>query len=230
MKNKLAMIHTVSWYNDSVINPFAKPFAEQNPDVELMNIMDDTLLSESLAHGGPTPAVIRRMVLYAMAAEAMGADVVMCSCTTMGEATRTARKFLSVPMFNIDEPMAREAVALGRRLGIIATVPTSAPATRALLENEARAAGKQIEIETVINERAFEHLLAGEIREHDALVHQEIDRLADKVDAIVLGQISLAKIRYKTKPPILQVGLSGFTEARRLLDEAARRKTKAAGV
>jgi aspartate/glutamate racemase len=224
MKNKLAMIHTVSWYSKSVIDPFAKPFAEQNPDVELMNVMDDTLLSESLAHGGPTPAVIRRMVLYAMAAEAMGADVVMCSCTTMGEATRTARKFLSVPMFNIDEPMAREAVALGTRLGIVATVPTSAPATRALLEHEASRAGKDIQIETIINERAFQHLLAGEIPQHDAMVHQEIDRLAERVDVIVLGQISLAKIRYEAKAPILQVGLSGFAEARRLLDQAANRK------
>ena len=229
MKNKLAMIHTVSWYNKSVIEPFGKQFAAENPDVELMNIMDDTLLSEALAHGGPTPAVIRRMVLYAMAAEAMGADAVMCSCTTMGEATRTARKFLSIPMFNIDEPMARQAVALGSRLGILATVPTSAPATRTLLLNEAAAAGKQIEIETVINERAFQHLLAGEVAEHNSLVHAEIDRLAERVDVIVLGQISLAQIRHDSKKPILQVGLSGFAEARRLLDEAANRKMQAAG-
>ena len=227
MKNKLAMIHTVSWYNKSVIEPFASRFAEQNPDVELMNIMDDTLLSESLANGGPTQAVVRRMVLYAMAAEAQGADVVMCSCTTMGDATRTARKLVSVPIFNIDEPMARQAVTLGTRMGIIATVPTSAPATRALLLEEARLAGKEIAIETVINERAFQHLLAGEIPEHNALVHAEIDRLADIVDVIVLGQISLAQIRHTARVPILQVGLSGFAEARRLLDVAAQRKMAA---
>ena len=227
MKNKLAMIHTVSWYNKSVIEPFASRFAEQNPDVELMNIMDDTLLSESLANGGPTQAVVRRMVLYAMAAEAQGADVVMCSCTTMGEATRTARKLVSVPIFNIDEPMARQAVTLGSRMGIIATVPTSAPATRALLLEEARLAGKEITIETVINERAFQHLLAGEIADHNALVHAEIDRLAGIVDVIVLGQISLAQIRHTAGVPILQVGLSGFAEARRLLDVAAQRKMAA---
>ena len=229
MKNKLAMIHTVSWYNKSVIEPFANRFAAENPDLELMNIMDDTLLTEALAHGGPTPAVIRRMVLYAMAAEATGADVVMCSCTTMGEATRTARKFLSIPIFNIDEPMARQAVELGSRLGILATVPTSAPATRTLLLNEAAAAGKQVEIETVINERAFGHLLAGEIAEHNALVHAEMDALAERVDVIVLGQISLAQIRHQASVPVLQVGLSGFAEARRLLHAAARRKTQAVG-
>jgi aspartate/glutamate racemase len=220
MKKKLALIHTVAWYEKSVLNPFAWEFAEANPDVELINIMDDSLLKESLANGGPTPAVIRRMLLYAQAAEATGAHVVMSSCTTMGEATRMARRFLSVPMFNIDEPMARDAVATGRRIGIIATVPTSAPASRALLAAEAARAGGTVELETVINERAFEHLLAGEIEAHDALVKEEIDRLAERVDVIALGQISLSKIRHTARVPVLQVGRSGFAEARRLLDAA----------
>jgi Asp/Glu/hydantoin racemase len=183
--------------------------------------MDDSLLSESLAHGGPTPAVIRRMTLYALAAEAAGADVVMCSCTTMGPGTRAARQMLRIPMFNIDEPMARTAVRTGKRLGILATVPTSAPATRTLLELEAAAAGRAIEIQTVINERAFACLLAGDIAGHDALVHAEIDKLAEEVDAVVLGQISLAQIKHECRVPILQVGHSGFEEARRLLDRPA---------
>jgi len=220
MKRKLALIHTVSWYDKSVLEPFGREFAEANPDVEMVNIMDDSLLSESIPNGGPTPAVIRRIVLYAMAAEAAGADVIMCSCTTMGVATQLARCFICVPLFNIDEPMAAQAVAAGERIGILATVPTSAPATRALLAAQAERAGKKIAMETVINERAFQHLLAGEIAAHDAIVRQEIDRLADRVDVIALGQISLSKISHTARVPILQVGRSGFAEARRLLDQA----------
>lgn len=217
---KLVMIHTVSWYEKSVIEPFAREFGEQNPDVKIVNIMDDSLLADSLVNGEPTPAVIRRFVHYAMAAEAGGADVILSSCTTMGEATRTARRFLSVPILNIDEPMAREAVALGTRLGVLATLPTSAPATRTLLNAEAARAGKHIEIETVIAERPFRHLMAGEVDQHDKLVCEEIDSLAERVDVVVLGQISLSKLRHKAKKPILQVGRSGFAEARRLLDLA----------
>lgn len=220
MKKKLALIHTVKWYDQSVLEPFGREFAAQNPDVEMINIMDDSLLAESLAHDGPTPAVIRRIVLYAMAAESAGADAIMCSCTTMGEATRIARKFIAVPLFNIDEPMARAAVATGERIGIVATVPTSAPATRALLLAEAGRAGREIRLESVINEQAFRHLLAGEIEKHDALVRAEIDRMALSVDVIALGQISLSKLRHVTRVPVLQVGRSGFAEARRLLTVA----------
>ncbi|HWB87511.1 MAG TPA: aspartate/glutamate racemase family protein [Bryobacteraceae bacterium] len=222
MKRKLALIHTVNWYDKSVLEPFGREFAEQHPDVEIINIMDDSLLAESLPHGSPTPAVIRRMILYAMAAESAGADVIMCSCTTMGEATRIARRFISVPVFNIDEPMAREAVAAGERIGIIATVPTSAPATETLLIEEANRAGRRIQVETAVNEQAFRHLLAGEVEKHNTLVRQEIECMAPRVDVIALGQISLSKIQHQARVPILQVGRSGFAEARRLLSDGAR--------
>lgn len=215
---KLAIIHTVNWYNKSVIEPFANPWLEKNPDVELINIMDDSLLSESLPNGKPTKNVIRRMVLYFEAAEATGADVLMCSCTTMGPGTRIARQMINKPVFNIDEPMAKEAVSMGKRLGILATVPTSAPATRTLLELEANDVKKEIDIKTVINEQAFKYLLDGNIDKHNEMVHNELEKLQHNVDVIVLGQISLAQIAYKTRVPMLQVGHSGFAYARALLD------------
>lgn len=214
------MIHTVHWYNKSVIEPFAQAWLAANPDVRAINIMDDSLLDESLEHGGPTEAVAGRIACYVKAAVLAGADVIMSSCTTMGSAVERARRNCPVPLFNIDEPMAREAVRTGRRLGILATVPTSAPATRRLLEREAAAAGRAIEIETVINEPAFAALLAGRREEHDRLVHAEMDQLAQRVDAIVLGQISLAQIKHRPPVPVLQVGHSGFAHARRLLDQA----------
>ena len=223
----LAMIHTVSWYDQSVIEPFARNWLAANPDVTAINIMDDSLLTESLAHDGPTPAVIKRMLFYILAAEAAGADVIMCSCTTMGVATERAKGLVRVPVFNIDEPMAREAVRAARRLGILATVPTSAPATRRLLEQEARAADKMIEIHTVIEEPPFEALLRGDRATHDELVQSAMDQLARKVDAIVLGQISLAQIRHDPGVLVLQVGHSGFAEARRLLDRQQRPDCKA---
>lgn len=215
---KLALIHTVNWYNKSVINPFAVPWLKANSDVEIINIMDDSLLSESLANGGPTPAVTRRLLHYYMAAEEMGADIAMCSCTTMGPCTRYARQIVKIPVFNIDEPMAKEAVSKGTVIGILATVPTSAPATKVLLEIEAGAQHKPVKIKTVINEKAFEHLLKGETDRHNELVIGEIEKLQKEVDVIVLGQISLGQIKYGTKVPMLQVGHSGFSHARLLLD------------
>lgn len=215
----LALIHTVSWYNKSVNAPFVEPWLKKNPDVRVFNIMDDSLLCESIANKGATNAVIKRIQFYALAAEAMGADVAMCSCTTVGEATRIARQYTAIPVFNIDEPMAREAVRKGRRLGIIATVPTSPAATQRQLEYAAREAGVNISIKIAVNEKAFAHLQNGEIEKHNEIVHREMDKLAPKVDVLVLGQISLAQIRHPARVPVLQVGHSGLAEARRLLNQ-----------
>lgn len=220
---KLALIHTVNWYHKCVNLPFAEPWLKENPGVEIFNIMDDSLLAESVAHQAATPAVIKRLQFYIMAAEAMGADVAMISCTTVGEAARIARKWASIPVFNIDEPMAREAVRMGRRLGIIATVPTSPAATKSLLEYEACQAGTSIQVEVGLNEKAFEYLQRGAIEKHDELVHEEMDRMAKRVDVLVLGQISLAQIRHEVRIPVLQVGHSGFAEAKRLLEKAPSR-------
>jgi Asp/Glu/hydantoin racemase len=222
MKNKtLALIHTVSWYNKSVIEPFVSPWLAKNPDVRVFNIMDDSLLCEALANGGATRPVLKRIQFYVLAAEAMGADVVMSTCTTVGEAVCAARLYASIPVFNIDEPMALEAVRQGRRLGIIATVPTSPAATQRQLERAAREAGVSIETKIALNERAFQHLQKGEIKQHNELVQQEMDRLAKEVDVLVLGQISLAQIKHATRVPVLQVGHSGMAEARRLLNAGA---------
>lgn len=219
---RLALIHTVNWYQKVITTPFVEPWLKENPQVEVFNIMDDSLLSESLANHGATPAVIKRLQFYVLAAESMGADVAMITCTTVGEASWIARKYASIPVFNIDEPMAREAVRRGHRLGIVATVPTSPAATKRLLERTAAEAGASVEIEIAVNQQAFEHLQKGEIDRHNELVHQEMDRLAESVDVLVLGQISLAQIKHETKVPVLQVGHSGFAEARRLLDAIAR--------
>jgi len=218
-KKTLALIHTVNWYDKSVFNPFVAPWLKRNPDVRVFNLMDDSLLAEALAHNGATKAVIKRIQFYVLSAEAMGADVAMCSCTTMGEATRLARQYASIPAFNIDEPMAREAVRRGRRIGIVATVPTSPAATQRQLEYAAHDAGVSISIKIALNEKAFAHLREGEIEEHNELVHREMDRLAPKVDVLVLGQISLARIKHPARVPVLQVGHSGLAEARRLLNQ-----------
>lgn len=211
------LIHTVSWYPTVINKPFGEPWLLQHPEVELFNLMDDSLLTEALANGGPTKQVIRRMLHYFQAAEAMGADVIMSTCTTMGPATEVARQFVAVPVFNIDEPMAKEAVAAGNRIGIIATVPTSAPATQRALRKEAAGTGKEITIKTVINEAAFRYRLAGDIERHDELIHAELDKLQREVDVIALGQISLAQVIFKAQVPLFQVGDSGFAHAGRLL-------------
>ena len=192
--------------------------------MRVFNILDDSLLSESFDHKGVTAQVIKRIQFYVLAAETMGADVAMCSCTTVGEATRIARSYASIPVFNIDEPMAYKAVRMGRRIGIVATLATSPIATQRQLERAAQEAGVSIKIKIAVNPTAFDHLQKGKIGLHNQLVYREMDRIASEVDVLVLGQVSLAQIEHKISVPVLQVGDSGLAEARLLLDSKRRHR------
>ena len=49
-------------------------------------------------------------------------------------------------------------------------------------------------------------------------MHAELEKLQHEVDVIALGQISLAQIKFDAKVPVLQVGRSGFSYARKLLE------------
>ena len=70
---KIACIHTsnVSYYE------LKNLFTEAAPEVELMNIVDDSLLEEVKTVGRITPAIISRMCTYFKVAESLGADAVI---------------------------------------------------------------------------------------------------------------------------------------------------------
>ena len=125
MGKLLYTINTVNNFMDIIFNPFGKPFAEANPDIEVYNIMDDSLLVDTRKYSGMTPTIASRMLNYAKAAEASGADGVICTCTSVNHATKMIRPLLNIPMINIEEPVAEMAARSGKRIGVLGTIPTS---------------------------------------------------------------------------------------------------------
>lgn len=217
MGKRLVLIHTVNWFMDLIVKPFVGPMMERHPDLEIINILDDSLLADTVKEGDMPPEVARRIVSYACNAELAGADAIMLTCTSVNKASALSRELIKTPMFNIDEPMAKAAVEAGSKIGIIASVPTSPNGTKRLLYEAAKAAGKEIELKVVINEAAFSALMSGNTEEHNRIIHMEMDKLAAEVDVIVLGQISLARIQHNPGKPVFQVGKSGYEEAERIL-------------
>ena len=105
---------------------------EKVPGVRVEFITDSTLLTDVRANGGPSQAVIDRMTLYAKAAEISGADLIVNSCSTVGEVADIYAKEVNVPVMKIDLPMAQEAVRLGTKIALIATLGQMIPANLVL--------------------------------------------------------------------------------------------------
>jgi Asp/Glu/hydantoin racemase len=220
MKKKLYLIHTINQFMDMIYTPFAKPFLEDNPDFEIFNIADDSLLPQTLQAGKLTESVAKRIMHYALAAESNGADGIMVTCTSVNEAAAYARKFINVPIINIDEPVAKLCVDKGTKIGILATLPTSPIATLRLINEEASRQGKVIEPIIKVVDGAFDILCSGDRPRHDELVRKALYELAKEVDVITFAQISMSRVEHDDPGvPLFKIGKSGFDAIKALMEK-----------
>ena len=166
--------------------------AELLPGVEVNQIIDDSLIREVNANGGPTVGVRRRMYAYFRQAESLGVDLILSQCSSVGEVVDEVRSFLSTPIVKIDEPMARKAVETGTRIGVIATVATTVGPSVRLIERVAREAGVAVQIEEHLVKDAMMILIErGDAKLHNKMVRGEVLRAAETNDVIVLAQGSM---------------------------------------
>jgi Asp/Glu/hydantoin racemase len=207
-------------------DPLRKAFAEEVPGARLANLIDDSLLADVVAAGKVTPAVARRLVQYFLIAQGMGARVVLNTCSSVGEVVPDARRLLDIPIVRIDEPMAAQAVATARRIGVLATLPTTLGPTVRLLASEAERTGRKVTVREGLAAGAYEALVSGDPEKHDAILLETARAVGREVDAIVLAQGSMARIAARmekeTGIPVLGSVRGGIREVRRVLEEAGR--------
>ena len=217
----LYTINTVNNFMGMIYEPFGKVFEEKNPDVKIYNIMDDSLLVDTRTYNGMTPTIASRMLNYAKAAEASGADGVLVTCTSVNEATKFIRPLMNIPILNIEEPVAEMAVKNGKKIGILGTIPTSPAALGRVVQEKAAELGKEIELVPAVAEGAFDVLCAGDVKKHDEMVCAALEKLAKEVDVIAFSQISMSLIELpETEVPVYRIGESGFQKIKEMMDAA----------
>ena len=190
MKKTVYALHT----GPVLVDVLKNLFPELLPDVRLVNIVDDGLLTDVRAAGGLTPALRRRVVGYGLLAEAAGANALLNCCSSVGEAADALTSLLSIPLVKIDDRMASLAVASGNRIGVVASVATTLDPTERLIQRKGQEAGKPVTTVRFLADAAFDALLAGDAQQHDTLVKAAILRAAEECDVVVLAQGSMARL------------------------------------
>lgn len=219
MGKLLYTINTVNNFMDIIFNPFGKPFAEANPDIEVYNMLDDSLLVDTRKYNGMTSVIASRMLNCAKAAESSGADGVLVTCTSVNRATKMIRPLMSIPMINIEEPVAEMAAMSGKRIGVLGTIPTSPGAISWEIEEKAAELGKEIEIVPVVVDGAFDVLCAGDRDKHDEMVCEALYKLSKEVDCIAFAQISMSLLKHDpVDVPLFKIGASGFDKIKELMN------------
>ncbi len=189
MDERLVLIHTVS----PLLDVFDRLVATHLPGVQYMHILDEPLLERVRQRGHLAPEDSARLLEHVTIAEQVGAHAVLVTCSTVSPCVDDVRPKVGVPVVKIDEAMIAEAVAMGSRIGVVATNPTTLEPTRRLLHAQADASGKRIATELLLVENALEALLSGDGGVHDQLVKEAALALTRRADVVVLAQASMAR-------------------------------------
>lgn len=189
MSTKIGLVHATM----NSVQPILHAFHTHHPSVDLINVMDEGLIWELNETNTITQSMIRRLIDIGGKAEDAGADAILLTCSSFSPYVPDISHLFDVPTLSSDESMLNEAVGIGGKIGVIATVEKAGPTTTNLLYETAEEKGKKIDVNTVIIPEAFQALQKADQEKHDGLIHAEIDKLSEESDVVVLAQYSMAR-------------------------------------
>ena len=220
MKPVLGVLHTAV----GNVTLFQGLCRELLPGVDAFQMLDESLLRNTITAGTLTPETTRRVLGHVESAVDAGATAVLVTCSSIGAAAELARNVVPVPVIRVDEAMADQAVKTGPRIGVIATLSTTLEPTADLVRRRADAAGAEISLTTLVCDGAFAALGRGDTAAHDSAIADGLTKLAQESDVIILAQASMARVA-DTLPdlpvPVLSSPRSGVESVRDLLATGA---------
>ncbi|MFV0441474.1 MAG: aspartate/glutamate racemase family protein [Lachnospirales bacterium] len=160
-------------------------------EAELMSYEDPTVLSDAREAGYVTPKAAAKLISLYMDAVKDDADAIINLCSSVGEvadASMDISKYIGVPIVRVDEEMCREAVRVGKKIAVMATLPTTLEPTKNTVLRVAREMGKKVELVDALVEGAF-GLNQSEFKE---LMAKKANEVAGEVDVILFAQGSMA--------------------------------------
>ena len=116
----------------------------------------------------------------AKAAEISGADLIVNSCSTVGEVADEYRKEVSIPVMKIEDPMCQEAAKLGTKFAIFGTVETSMGPVARIIERLVAERGEKAECKLFVQNAAWDALVAGHPEEHNRILLENIRKLDEE--------------------------------------------------
>ncbi|MDQ0727937.1 hypothetical protein [Microbacterium sp. W4I20] len=189
MSARIGVLHTVP----ALVPVFQDLLTSRRDGLEIVHTADPTLLSRAI-ETGITADVDADLRVHLAALRDAGAEAVLVTCSSIGEATVEAAGAVGVRLVRVDAAMAKAAVERASsgsgRILVLATLAATLGPTGRLVEAEAAAHGG-IDVTAEVVADAAAARAAGDQARHDELIADAIRRAGD-VDVIVLAQASMA--------------------------------------
>lgn len=204
---RIALIHAL----EASVLPIRQAFQTHWPEAVCADLLDTSLSADLAAAGKLDAAMVKRFTTlgdYAAGITGEGGKTraVLFTCSAFGPAIEAVRQRLPIPVLKPNEAAFEQALALGRNIALVVTFAPSQSALGEELRQMAAVRGIEIAVTPVMVQGALAALNAGDPERHDTLVAEACTALPT-VDAIVLGQFSLARAKAAltavTSAPIL---------------------------
>jgi Asp/Glu/hydantoin racemase len=184
----------VTHTSPAAVELFGRLLKERLPGVRVINVLDDTILPQLLENGGDLAAIEPRWRSYVRVLSEQGAGLILNACSSIGELCGAAQAEFDLPVVRVDAGMAREAVRWGDQVAIIATLKTTLRPTGDLLRETAALEGRPVKLDETLVEGAYVALMRGDQQRHDDLILATLEKAADRSDAVILAQASMARV------------------------------------
>lgn len=189
-------------------------------EAEIQSYEDPSILSEVREAGYVTAGAAARLVSMFMQAVMDGADAILNCCSSVGEVADAAEaigKYTGVPIVRIDGEMCCEAARLGRRIGVLATLPTTLEPTKNTVKRMARELNRPVTLVDGLIDGAF----GIDQEQFKQLLLSKAKEILDQVDVILLCQGSMAYaeefLQEATGKPVVSSPRFGAEELRKAL-------------
>ena len=187
---KVALVYTST--TPELIELVEKEVGDVLPkETEVISYQDPSILAEVRDAGYVTAPPAARLVGMYMEAVCAGADAILNLCSSVGEVADAAQdiaRYTGIPIVRVDEEMCREAVRQGKRIGVMATLPTTLNPTKNTILRVAREMNKHVELVDALVDGAF----GLDQDQFKALMSEYAEKIADQVDVILFAQGSMA--------------------------------------
>ncbi|MFV0322608.1 MAG: aspartate/glutamate racemase family protein [Alphaproteobacteria bacterium] len=188
MAKKVALFHT----SIATVEMMKALVADKCPDIEVMHIIEESMIKDVMGNNGVTPMISARIANYVKAAEAADCSVFMTACSSIGKAVENCQFMTNMQLARIDTAMIEKALDSGKNIAVLATVSTTLDPTIEYIERLSKTKEGNFNIEPHLIPYAFEALLAGDKQKHNRLVLETLKDVVSKADVVVLAQASMA--------------------------------------
>ena len=191
---RIALIHAL----EESVRPAREAFAHYWPEAFAFDLLDTSLAIDRAEAGrldDDMMARFRALADYAATSAGKGGRTagILFTCSAFGPAIDAVKARVTIPVLRPNEAAFEAALSMGDKLGLVVSFEPS----RASLEEELRAMARErcrdVTIRTEVAAGPLEALKAGDGDRHDLLAAEAAARLVGHVDAIILGQFSLAR-------------------------------------